>query len=128
MEAGGEGLCLEPIKVSTDSAVKYINSMQKYISGAFSNLEFYSHNFVFTMVIYWGDSFLFDYQDRTVLRTIRRDWVKFHSEKHEESRREKYPTPLAYLTSYECTAGSNNFSLKPTYIVPGCFPSPRQRQ
>jgi len=48
----------------------------------------------------------------TVLRTTRRrDWVKFHSEKHEESREEKYPTLLAHLTNSECTAGSKTFSL-----------------
>ena len=52
---------MEPIEVSTDSEVKYTNSMQGYIFGAFSNLEFYSHNFLIVMVIYWGDIFLLDY-------------------------------------------------------------------
>lgn len=57
-----DGLCLEPVEVSADdSKVKRRNSVQKCISGAFSNLEFYSHNFAIVTVICWGYIFPPDY-------------------------------------------------------------------
>lgn len=117
MTSAGDGLCLEPIKVST---VRLRSTMQTYASGAFHNLEFYSHNFV-TVTFIGEIVFFLPIIGGTVLRTVRGDCVKFHGEKHEESRGEKYPTLLAYLTSYECTVGSDNFSLKPLYLVLGFF-------
>lgn len=124
LTSAGDGLHLEFIKVST---VRLRSTMQKYTSGAFYNLEFHSYNFV--TVTYIGDTvFLLPIVGGTVLRTIRGDWVKFHGEKHEESRGKKHPTLLAHLTCYECTVGSDNFSLKPTYLVLGFFLSSQHRQ